>query len=104
MKTDTCTFEKCYFADLLDKPEQCPNFMENWFYPNDSDPYSVKDCAPKRQVEMLKDIYIRLTGVQKSNEEQRNASTNAFAGFAAVFQQVQKNPGMPVNIKIPRLN
>ena len=69
---NTCTFEGCYFAGLLDSPKQCPNYMENWYYPQDKDPYMVKDCAPRRTVEMLKDIHQRMIGVQKSNEQERN--------------------------------
>ena len=104
MKTDTCTFKDCYFGGLLEKPEQCPNFMENWFYPKDSDPYCVKDCAPRRTLDILKDIHTRLIGVQKSHEQQRNASTSAFMGLAAIAKQISQKPNNGFEIIIPRIS
>jgi hypothetical protein len=29
MIQDTCNFKECYLGKLLDKPEECPNFMQS---------------------------------------------------------------------------
>lgn len=72
---DTCCFEKCEFAkQLFDKPEQCPFFIESWWTPEGKGkPILVKDCSSKRTFLMIQDLHNRLIGVQKSNEQNRNA-------------------------------
>lgn len=92
MIKDTCTFELCYFGKLFDKPEMCPNYMENWYYPKDTDPIKVKDCAPRRTVEMLKDIHTRLLATQKANEQQRNEASGLTEAFLQVAETMQKQP------------
>ncbi len=71
---DTCNFEECYFAELLDKREQCPNYIETWWKPKDGEPILLKDCAPKRITLEIIQLRSRLFGIQQAHEQQRNES------------------------------
>ena len=74
---NTCNYEECEFGKLLfDKPEQCVNYIESWWKPNNKDnPILIKDCAHKRMFLMIQDLSNRLVGVQKTQEQQRNENT-----------------------------
>ena len=95
-----CTFEKCYFGQLLDSKEQCPNYMEHWFYPKDKDPESIEDCAPRRTVEMLKDIHARLIALQKTDDQQRNVSADLVSAFGQVINTINENPSATLQMAI----
>lgn len=73
--TDTCNFPKCAVAKKLKikKAEECINFTSAWWRPEEGKPVLLNDCAPKRMPLMIQELYNRMTGVQKSQEEQRNA-------------------------------
>jgi len=94
---DTCIGEKCWLNKLVkeflgnekEAPDIacCPFFMETIWTPTGPDgknqPAKVlKDCVNKRgTLTLLTDVYPRLMGVQKSNEEMRNqtkAAVNVF--------------------------
>jgi hypothetical protein len=93
---DTCIGEKCWLYQLIKEflgsgkvsPDiaGCPFFMETIWNPISADGSAsakvLKDCVNKRgMLTLLVDIYPRLTGVQKSNEEMRNqtqAAVNVF--------------------------
>ena len=70
----TCNPENCKLFDLIGgTPDQCPNYMENWFTPSGGGkPVLTKDCAPRRTLLMISDLHNRLIGVQKAQEAQRN--------------------------------
>lgn len=78
MADHTCDFKTCAFRKFVKftKPEQCFNFMQNWFNPDEEhkEPYLVNDCAPRRQVLMQMQYYNRSVAVQQANEKQRNVS------------------------------
>ncbi len=72
---NTCNPENCKLFELLGgEPSSCPNYQESWWTPeNGGQPVLIKDCAPKRTMLMIQEIYGRLTGVQKASEQERNA-------------------------------
>jgi len=72
---DTCEFKNCKRHDLLGgEPSQCPQYIESWWTPEgDGKPILVKDCSTKRLFLMVQELHNRLIGVQKSNEQNRNA-------------------------------
>ena len=98
---DTCKGKDCWFYLLIkdlsgDKSESldfqnCPFYVEMMFTPNPvggkiETAKLVKDCSNKRSLLMLlEDIHPRLSGVQKSNEEMRNASAKAENAIRMVF-------------------
>lgn len=54
----------------IKKQEDCFNFVESWWTPEGrKEPIVVKDCAPKRTFMMIQDLYNRLIGVQKQQDE-----------------------------------
>ena len=75
---DTCNFKDCTVAKKfkLKKPEECPNFVECWWTPNNGKekdkPIIIKDCVNKRTFLMIQDLFNRLIGVQQSQEQMRN--------------------------------
>lgn len=73
---NTCNYQNCQFAaQLFNKPEQCPFYVESWWKPLEGQPELVKDCANKRIFLMVQNLHDRLIGVQQSQEQQRNEST-----------------------------
>uniref|UniRef100_A0A6M3L644 Uncharacterized protein n=1 Tax=viral metagenome TaxID=1070528 RepID=A0A6M3L644_9ZZZZ len=73
---DTCIPNECRLFDLLGGTvNQCPNFQESWWTPeNSGKPILVKDCAPRRTFLMVQDLSNRMVGVQKASEQSRNLS------------------------------
>jgi hypothetical protein len=84
---DTCRAEKCWFYLLIkdlsgDKPDvkDCPFYQEMMFTqtPVGGKVESAKlfrDCVNKRSLLiLLEEVWPRLLGLQKSNEESRNTS------------------------------
>jgi hypothetical protein len=55
--------------------EKCPNYSEGWWTPKGKDekPVLIKDCSTKRTMLMVQELSNRLTGIEKSTEQLRNA-------------------------------
>lgn len=71
----TCTFIGCAVAKKFKfkNPVDCFNNVQSfWLNPATGIKEDVNDCAPKRTLLMVMDLSNRLTGVQKSQEQQRN--------------------------------
>jgi len=92
---NTCDYKNCEFGKLLfDKPEQCVNYVESWWTPNNKDnPILIKDCSHKRLFLMVQDLSNRLVGVQKSQEEQRNENM----WVQVVAEVLGKNSGIDLS-------
>ena len=96
----TCNFKDCFFADLLEKQEQCPNFIQTWWTPKDGAPILLDDCAPRRLVLMLMSQDGRLTGLQKAHEQQRNATEELVTQMLQVCELASKAEGkLSISIK-----
>lgn len=66
---DTHCGDKCPYKEMgFDK---CPNEIETWWQPAEGSgqPKLVKDCAPKRMMLMIQQLYNRMEGVQKQQGE-----------------------------------
>ena len=100
---DTCKKENCWFYRLMKEllPEgekievsDCPFYVEMIFTPDSVDgkvqsAKLIKDCANKRSLLFtLEQMYPRMLGVQKSQEEMRNESTNATEVFTRLVGMI----------------
>lgn len=99
---NTCKEKECWFYLLIkdlagEKSEvldfkNCPFYIEMMFTPTPiggkvESAKLIKDCSNKRSLLMLlEDVYPRLAGVQKSNEEMRNASAEAKEAVRNIFE------------------
>lgn len=89
---DTCMKEKCFFWDMFDG--NCPMYIQLTF--EDAKTKEVRhteDCAPKRIVLMLADMYGRLEGLQKVTGSLRNES----AWVQVVAEVLGKNSGVDLS-------
>lgn len=61
---DECPYKQMGF-------KKCPNELESWWESSEkgSAPKLVKDCAPKRMLIMMQQLYNRMDGVQKQQGE-----------------------------------
>lgn len=106
---DTCVGHKCWFYGLIksltnNDPEMmdiknCPFYTEMIFTPAPiggkvESAKLIKDCVNKRSLLiMLEEVYPRVLGVQKSQEEMRNSTdkaTVAFKEILSIFAESQK--------------
>lgn len=103
---NTCTEEKCWFYVLIkelagDKAgvlefKNCPFYQELIFTPSPiggrvESAKVVKDCSNKRSLlVLLEEVYPRLLGVQKSNEEMRNSYDNSSVAMMKFIDQVKE--------------
>lgn len=95
----TCKEEKCWLFLLMkeligDKVslnvKDCPFFMEMIFTPDGVDGAKsaklVRDCSSKRStLFVLEQIYPRVIGIQKSNEQARNETADASVLFKEIL-------------------
>jgi hypothetical protein len=88
----TCNQDKCKLFDLLGGTvEQCPNYVEGWWQPDGENvPILIKDCAPKRSLLLMQNVYNQMINVQQSNEQQRNEATNVTQALAAILIKAQQ--------------
>jgi len=88
---NTCNAKECKFLELLGgDPSNCPNYVEGWWQPLEGDPKLVKDCSPRRLILMMRNLEIRLLGVQQANEEQRNESNKVMNVFSGIVNEIER--------------
>jgi aminopeptidase-like protein len=90
---NTCNFQECLVVKKFKckKAEECPNYIESWWTPYDTnEPKLVQDCINRRLFLMIQDLYNRMDGLHKSQDNMRvqNESVNAIA--AKVMSSYQK--------------
>lgn len=86
---ETCKPENCIIHSYLGgKPEQCPNFQETWWEPEKGQPVLLKDCAPRRTMLMIQELYNRQIGLQKAQEQQRNESTKLLGAMNVIVKTI----------------
>lgn len=91
---DTCNIKKCPVAKKLKvrKEEECPNYVEGlWTPEGESKPTLIKDCVNQRTLLMIQDLYGRLIGVQKSQEEMRNKYEQSFLSLKLLSENIKLN-------------
>ena len=72
---DTCKHESCKLHDLLGgTPDECPNYVESWWKNDRGETRLVKDCAPKRTLLMIQELYNQQIRLQCAQDEQRNSA------------------------------
>lgn len=99
---DTCIFKECLVAKRLKlkKGEECINFIEAWWTPEGKkEPLIIKDCSPKRTFLMIQELYNRLIGVEKSQEQMRNEYKKDQMVLSLLSENIQLN----FNRVIPKL-
>jgi hypothetical protein len=55
--------------------ENCPNYVEGTWESQDGEKYTTKDCAPKRSMILVQQMYDHIIGVRRDYNQFRNAST-----------------------------
>lgn len=93
---ETCNFEQCKFGkSFFNNRTECFNFVETWWKPLEGQPKLVGDCAPRRTMLMVQDLYNRLIGLQQASEQERNANVhiNEFAKVV-LSQMIQRAPAL----------
>ena len=101
---DTCKGKDCWLFILMsdltsNAPEikNCPFYQEMIFTPQAigekvETAKVVKDCTNKRSLlVLLEDILPRMVGVQKSQEEMRNQSSESVSAFLKVLKVLPSN-------------
>jgi hypothetical protein len=87
---DTCLKEKCHLWDLFDQ-KNCPNYCESFWKPEDTNQQKlVCDCAPRRTMLMIQDIFNRIICMQQSQEQSRNEAV----WVQVVAEVLGKNSGI----------
>ena len=71
------------------KEGKCPNYIESWWTPKEGgQPILIQDCAPKRTLIMVQDLYNKFETLQKEMDSVRNASEAVINGFNSKIVQV----------------
>ena len=52
--------------------EKCPNFIQTTWKDDKGNMKIINDCSPKRTMLMIQELYNRIIGVEKAQEQQRN--------------------------------
>lgn len=80
---NTCSKECPLWKKYKDK---CPNYIQTTWTNEKGEVKLIEDCAPKRTMLMLQEVYNRLVGVEKSQEQQRNE----FSYFTAIIKNAMQ--------------
>jgi|AZIF01.1.fsa_nt_gi hypothetical protein len=76
------------------KRQKCPNYiMTSWREEKTGNVKSLEDCAPKRTLMLMQDLFNRVVGLQQANEEQRNKSNDLTEALAQTVKFASQNPG-----------
>ena len=86
---DTCEFKECPFAKRmkLKQASECPNNLVNGFTSDKGETVMVNDCAPKRTLLMIQELFNRTVGLQQANEQQRNKTDRVVGLIERVARQ-----------------
>lgn len=95
----TCDKEQCALWGLTGG--HCPNYVESWWQPGEkgAQPVLVADCAPRRTFLMIQDLHQRLVGVQKAQEEQRNAFDRTGNAMARLVMRLRPLPANVLEVQ-----
>ena len=52
--------------------EKCPNYIQTTWKDDKGNVKIINDCSPKRTMLMIQELYNRIIGVEKAQEQQRN--------------------------------
>ena len=87
---NTCT-EDC---SGYKKRKNCPNHLFTWWKDEKTGEIkNIEDCAPKRTLSLVQDLYNRFIGLQKSCEEERNAQKEMSMALVSAVGLANKQPG-----------
>ena len=87
----TCNYKDCRLHDLLGgEPKDCPNFIETWWKPLEGQAKLVQDCAPKRTLLMVQELYNQQVRLQKAQEQQRNESQKIMGVFEELISHAKQ--------------
>lgn len=88
MVTDTCIKDECFMAGLTGDFTKCPNYLANVFQNvRESQPVMVHDCAPKRTLLMVQELFNRQIGLQAAVEQTRNKNDNILKVFQVILEK-----------------
>jgi hypothetical protein len=71
-RDDTCTGKACPFWKRY--REQCPNYVEGRWETKKGDIYTTRDCAPKRSMILLQQLYNLTEGARQDYAHVRKAT------------------------------
>jgi len=80
-------------ANCSQKPKckgNCPNYIETfWHEEGQAQPTLVKDCAPKRTLLMLQDLYNRCYGMQVQINQAEGEVSKQRCAITKLFEAIQ---------------
>lgn len=87
MKKDTacenCPFKRMGFSE-------CPNYIETvWHEQGSQQPTIVKDCAPKRSLLMIQELYNRTFGLQQQVSQGEKEIGEMRAAVSRLFEAIR---------------
>lgn len=86
MKDTAC--ENCPFKKL--GMETCPNYIETlWQTQGELQPQIVRDCAPKRSLLMLQELYTRFFGLQQQVNQLESQTVELKAAHNQLFNAIK---------------
>jgi len=97
--TDPTCDKKCVYWE--EYGERCPFFIRSgWKDESTGQAKLIEDCAPKRSMLLLMEMSNKMLGLQKSNEQQRNASVDLTKALVGAVEFVNERPGS-VRVSVP---
>ncbi len=86
MKRDTAC-ENCAFKKM---GMECPNYIETfWQEEGNPQPVLIKDCAPKRSLLMLQELYNRTFGMQQQINQSENEVGQMRGAITKLFEAIK---------------
>ena len=83
---ETC-FKDCPLWKQFGK--ECPNFIESgWKDEKTGQVKIVKDCAPRRTMLMLQELFNRIVSLEKASNQARNSADNLVNGVCDLITAV----------------
>lgn len=79
--------ENCPFKEQGFK--ECPNYIETiWNEKDDPQPHIVRDCAPRRSLLMLQELYNRCYGIQGQINQAESEVSSLRANFSQLLSAI----------------
>jgi hypothetical protein len=80
---ENCPFKKMGF-------DQCPNYIETlWHEKDNAQPVIVKDCAPKRTLLMMQELYGRTFALQQQINQAENEIGGQRGAITKLYEAIQ---------------
>jgi len=86
---------------MMNRRDQCPYYHQLTWQPVDGGiAYVTHDCAARKTMLMVQELFTYFIRAQQASEQERNASHRVIEVLTGIIKMVQENPNAQVSVSL----